>query len=70
MMCCYLNVQFQGQRVIELKTAIPAYTRNISQADLQKMFANKRVQVYTLFTHQQMHHLLNLEKFKFILKCT
>ena len=26
--------------------------------------------IYILFTHQQMHILLNLEKFKFILKYT
>jgi hypothetical protein len=25
----------------ELKTAIPTYIRNISQADIQKLFANK-----------------------------
>jgi hypothetical protein len=32
----------------ELKTAIPAYIRNISQADLQKVFVNKikRVQAH------------------------
>jgi hypothetical protein len=32
----------------ELKTAITAYIRNISQADLQKVFANKikRVQAF------------------------
>jgi hypothetical protein len=31
----------------ELKSAITAYIRNISQADLQKMFANKIKQVQT-----------------------
>jgi hypothetical protein len=33
--------------LVELKTAIPGYIRNISQADLQKMFVNKIIRVYT-----------------------
>ena len=55
MMCCYLNVQFQGQRVIELKTAIPAYTRNISQADLQKVFENKTKRVQACIDARAHH---------------
>jgi len=34
-------------RMHELKTAITAYLRNISQADLQKVFANKIKRVQT-----------------------
>jgi hypothetical protein len=43
----------------ELKTAITAYIRNISQADLQKLFANKikRVQART---HARGHHFQHL----------
>jgi hypothetical protein len=29
------------RKLNELKTAIPAYIRHVSQADLQKVFANK-----------------------------
>jgi hypothetical protein len=38
----YAAVDLDRPRTLgELKTAITAYTRNISQADLQKVFANK-----------------------------
>jgi hypothetical protein len=39
----HLNAVYRdGPRMLnELKTAMTAYTRNISQADLHKMFANK-----------------------------
>jgi hypothetical protein len=44
----------------ELKTAITAYIRNISQADLQKVFANKikRVQACIDARGHHYHHLL------------
>jgi hypothetical protein len=38
--CVCSHCQYQSI-VNELKTAITAYIRNISQADLQKVFANK-----------------------------
>ena len=40
---CALRLQYRDRRLTlnELKTAITAYMRNISQADLQKVFANK-----------------------------
>jgi hypothetical protein len=45
---------------IELKTAITAYIRNISQADLQKVFANKikRVQACIDARGHHFQHLL------------
>ena len=44
----------------ELKTAITVYIRNISQADLQKLFANKikRVQAFMDARGHHFHHLL------------
>ena len=44
----------------ELKTAITAYIRNISQADLQKVFANniKRVQACIDACGHHFQHLL------------
>ena len=44
----------------ELKTAITVYIRNISQADLQKVFANKikRVQACMDAHGHHFHHLL------------
>jgi hypothetical protein len=44
----------------ELKTAITAYTRNISQADLQKVFANKikRVQACIDARGHHFQHIL------------
>ena len=44
----------------ELKTAITAYVRNISQADLQKVFANKikRVQACIDARGHHFQHLL------------
>jgi hypothetical protein len=44
----------------ELKTAITAYIRNISQADLQKMFANKvkRVQACIDARGHHFQHIL------------
>jgi hypothetical protein len=44
----------------ELKTAITAHIRNISQADLQKVFANKikRVQACTDPRGHRFQHLL------------
>jgi hypothetical protein len=44
----------------ELKTAITEYIRNISQADLQKMFANKIKQVQAAIDAHGHHfqHLL------------
>ena len=43
----------------ELRTAITVYIRNISQADLQKVFANKikRVQACTDARGHHFHHL-------------
>jgi len=44
----------------ELKTAITAYIRNISQADLQEVFANKikRVQARIDARGHHLQHLL------------
>jgi len=44
----------------ELKTAITAYIRNISQADVQKVFANKikRVQACIDARRNHFQHLL------------
>jgi 23S rRNA maturation-related 3'-5' exoribonuclease YhaM len=44
----------------ELKSTITAYIRNISQADLQKVFANiiKRVQAYIDAREHHLQHLL------------
>jgi hypothetical protein len=44
----------------ELKTAVTAYIRNISQADLQKVFANKikRVQAFIDARGHHFQHLL------------
>jgi hypothetical protein len=46
----------------ELKTAITAFIRNISQADLQKLFVNKikRVQACIDARGHQFHHLLQV----------
>jgi len=40
-MYVYLSWTNKEITLIELKTAITVYIRNISQADLQKVFANK-----------------------------
>jgi len=44
----------------ELKTAITVYTRNISQADLQKVFGNKIKQVQACIDARGHHfqHIL------------
>jgi hypothetical protein len=46
----------------KLKTAITAFIRNISQADLQKVFANKIKRVQTCFDDRGHHfqHLLKV----------
>jgi hypothetical protein len=48
------------QRVNELKSAVTALIRNISQADLQKVFVNKIKQVKACIDAQGHHfqHLL------------
>jgi hypothetical protein len=43
----------------ELKTAVTAYVRNISQADLQKVFANKIKRVHA-FIDAGAHHFQHL----------
>jgi arsenate reductase-like glutaredoxin family protein len=45
----------------ELKTAITAYIRNISQADLQKLFANKIKRVQSCIDARG-HHFQQLSK--------
>jgi hypothetical protein len=47
----------------ELKTAINAYIRNVSQADLQKMFANKIKRVQASIDARGHH-------FQYLLQCT
>jgi hypothetical protein len=44
---CALRLRYRGCpcTLNELRTAITVYIRNVSQADLQKMFANKIKQV-------------------------
>jgi hypothetical protein len=51
------------ERTNQLKTAITAYIRNISQADLQKVFANKIKQVQACIDTRRHH-------FQHIYKCT
>jgi hypothetical protein len=48
----------------ELKTAISAFIRNISQADLQKLFANKIKRVHACIDARE-HHFQQL-----LYKCT
>jgi hypothetical protein len=52
-----INWYRDGQRTLhELKTAITGYVRNISQADLQKVFANKIKRVQACIDARG-HHL-------------
>jgi len=47
------------RKLNELKTAITVYIRNISQADLQKVFANKIKRLQTC-TDDRGHHFQHL----------
>jgi hypothetical protein len=60
-MCIWLSVYHDHPRMLdELKTAITVYIRNISQADLQKVFANKvkKVQACIDARGHNFRHLL------------
>jgi hypothetical protein len=55
-----VSIEVAVEVLIELKTAITAFIRNISQADLLKVFPNKikRVQACIDARGHHFHHLL------------